>query len=322
MIAWAAQIGTITFHPWPVRRDDADHPTSCASTSTRSPAPTSPTRLGWPARRAAAARGARHPGLPEDLGQPRRPHLPPDRTAVGLHRRTARRDRVRPGARAADAGAGDHQLVEGGARRGGSSSTSTRTPATGPSPVPTALRPQPGGPVSTPVDVGRAGGGRVPGFTLWTVPERFADVGDLHADIDDVHHSLQPLLDLYDATWPAGAARCRTRRTTRRCRASRLGCSRLGKSLRTGKANSLRSRVDRAQLHTESSFGIGRLADSQDTLARLGAVWCCCSFCPCEVQHPASPYRRRLGEALSLTAHTSTCALPHPPRWGAFLRGR
>ncbi|HLL07745.1 MAG TPA: ATP-dependent DNA ligase, partial [Nocardioidaceae bacterium] len=24
--AWAAQIGTITFHPWPVRRDDVDHP--------------------------------------------------------------------------------------------------------------------------------------------------------------------------------------------------------------------------------------------------------------------------------------------------------
>ena len=24
--AWAAQIGTIMFHPWPVRRDDVDHP--------------------------------------------------------------------------------------------------------------------------------------------------------------------------------------------------------------------------------------------------------------------------------------------------------
>jgi DNA ligase D-like protein (predicted polymerase) len=26
VIAWAAQLGTITFHPWPVRRDDVDHP--------------------------------------------------------------------------------------------------------------------------------------------------------------------------------------------------------------------------------------------------------------------------------------------------------
>src|SRR6478735_1992780 len=26
VIVWAAQIGAITFHPWPVRRDDPDHP--------------------------------------------------------------------------------------------------------------------------------------------------------------------------------------------------------------------------------------------------------------------------------------------------------
>lgn len=26
VVAWAAQLGTITFHPWPVRRDDVDHP--------------------------------------------------------------------------------------------------------------------------------------------------------------------------------------------------------------------------------------------------------------------------------------------------------
>src|SRR5256885_9277757 len=25
-VAWAAQLGTIVFHPWPVRRADADHP--------------------------------------------------------------------------------------------------------------------------------------------------------------------------------------------------------------------------------------------------------------------------------------------------------
>src|ERR1700750_2595861 len=26
VVAWAAQMGTITFHPWPVRRNDVDHP--------------------------------------------------------------------------------------------------------------------------------------------------------------------------------------------------------------------------------------------------------------------------------------------------------
>src|ERR671927_1444318 len=26
VVAWAAQMGTLTFHPWPVRREDVDHP--------------------------------------------------------------------------------------------------------------------------------------------------------------------------------------------------------------------------------------------------------------------------------------------------------
>jgi DNA primase len=26
VVAWCAQMGTITFHPWPVRREDVDHP--------------------------------------------------------------------------------------------------------------------------------------------------------------------------------------------------------------------------------------------------------------------------------------------------------
>jgi hypothetical protein len=30
------------------------------------------------------------------------------------------------------------------------------------------------------------------------VPARFAELGDLHRTIDDVSHSLQPLLDMYE----------------------------------------------------------------------------------------------------------------------------
>jgi hypothetical protein len=35
-------------------------------------------------------------------------------------------------------------------------------------------------------------------FNLFTVPERFAERGDVHAAIDDVHCSLDALLALYD----------------------------------------------------------------------------------------------------------------------------
>ena len=38
-IVWAAQMGTITLHPWQVRCPDTDIPTNCASTWTRSRAP-------------------------------------------------------------------------------------------------------------------------------------------------------------------------------------------------------------------------------------------------------------------------------------------
>ena len=74
-------------------------PTSCGSTSTRSPAPTSPT----PSRRgrgARAARRARLHRLPQDLGRPRHAHLRPHRAALDVHRRPPCGDRLRPGARA------------------------------------------------------------------------------------------------------------------------------------------------------------------------------------------------------------------------------
>jgi DNA primase len=35
-------------------------------------------------------------------------------------------------------------------------------------------------------------------FDIWTMRERFARLGDLHAAIDDVHHDLTPLLELYE----------------------------------------------------------------------------------------------------------------------------
>jgi hypothetical protein len=35
-------------------------------------------------------------------------------------------------------------------------------------------------------------------FTVATMPARFAAVGDPHAAIDDVAHSLEPLLEMYE----------------------------------------------------------------------------------------------------------------------------
>ena len=90
--------------------------TSCASTSTRSPAPGSPrsARRGRGAARCSTSSGCR---LAQDVRQ-RGIHiyvriLPRPR----LHRRPPGRAGSRPGGRAARPGAGDHRLVEGGAGR-------------------------------------------------------------------------------------------------------------------------------------------------------------------------------------------------------------
>ena len=38
-MVWAAQIGTVTFHPWPVTRADVEHPDELRLTLIRSPEP-------------------------------------------------------------------------------------------------------------------------------------------------------------------------------------------------------------------------------------------------------------------------------------------
>jgi DNA primase len=61
-----------------------------------------------------------------------------------------------------------------------------------------SLRAKPGAPVSTPVEWDELGEVADPAdFNLFTVPERFAERGDVHAGIDDTAYSIEPLLELY-----------------------------------------------------------------------------------------------------------------------------
>jgi hypothetical protein len=60
------------------------------------------------------------------------------------------------------------------------------------------VRPKPGAPVSAPVTWDELPEVAPEDFTVATMPARFADVGDRHAAIDEVSHSLQPLLDMYE----------------------------------------------------------------------------------------------------------------------------
>ena len=115
-VAWCAQMGTITFHPWPTRSGDNDHPDELRIDLDPQPGTTftDAVRVAGVARELLEELG--HHRLPEDERQPRRARLRADRAALGLRRRAARRDRVR--SRAGEARRGrHHQVVEGGARR-------------------------------------------------------------------------------------------------------------------------------------------------------------------------------------------------------------
>ena len=63
---------------------------------------------------------------------------------------------------------------------------------------PYSVRPKPGAPVSAPLAWEELTEVQPEDFTVATMPDRFADVGDRFAAIDEVQHSLDPLLDRYE----------------------------------------------------------------------------------------------------------------------------
>src|SRR6478736_5432199 len=161
VVGWAAQMGTITFHPWPVRDTDVDHPDELRIDLDPQPG----TDFADAVRVAAEARN-----LLSDLGYAGFPKTSGGR---GVHIYV----RIEPRWTFTD----DNQNAR------------DRTIASAYS-----VRPKPGAPVSAPVTWDELPGVQPEDFTVQTMPARFAEVGDRHAAIDDVAHSLQPLLDMYE----------------------------------------------------------------------------------------------------------------------------
>jgi DNA ligase D-like protein (predicted polymerase) len=193
---WCAQMGTLTFHPWPVRRSDVDHPDELRIDLDPQPGTTFAD-----ARRVADV--ARE--LLEELGITGYPKTSGNR---GIHIYV----RIRPQWRFEDVRHAAIGLGRELERRDGGVTTAwwkeqrgsrifvdfnqnnrDRTIASAYS-----LRPLPGAPVSTPLtwaELTEVDDPRT--LNLFTVPERLAD-GDPWAAIDDVHHDLTPLLRLWE----------------------------------------------------------------------------------------------------------------------------
>lgn len=61
-----------------------------------------------------------------------------------------------------------------------------------------SVRARPQATVSAPVSWDEVPVCEIADFDIWTLRDRFDRLGDVHAEIDDVHHDLGPLLELYD----------------------------------------------------------------------------------------------------------------------------
>jgi DNA ligase D len=198
VVGWAAQMGTITFHPWPVRSDDVDHPDELRLDLDPQPG----TDFADAVRVAGEARSLLddlgYVGFPKTSGgrgvhiyvriEPRWTFTDVRHAAIAFGRELERRLPGEVTTKWWKEERGERIFVDY------NQNARDRTIASAYS-----VRPKPGAPVSAPLTWDELAGGAVPeDFTVETMPERFASVGDRHAAIDDVSHSLQPLLDMYE----------------------------------------------------------------------------------------------------------------------------
>ncbi len=195
-VAWCAQMGTITFHPWPTRSGDNEHPDELRIDLDPQPG----TSFRDAVRVAGVARE-----LLEELGitsyvktsgnrgvhiyvrvEPRWDFVDVRHAAIGFGRELEKRD---------DGVTTKWWKEERGERIfvDFNQNSRDRTIASAYS-----LRPLAGAPVSTPVTWEELAGLSSPSaFNLFTVPDRMAD-GDPWAGIDEVAHSIEPLIRLYE----------------------------------------------------------------------------------------------------------------------------
>jgi DNA ligase D len=197
VVAWAAQMGTITFHPWPVRRDDVDHPDELRLDLDPQPGTDFADALHVAAEARVLLGDLGYVGFPKTSGgrgvhiyvriEPRWSFTDVRHAAIAFGRELERRLPGQVTTNWWKEQRGERIFVDY------NQNARDRTIASAYS-----VRPKPGAPVSAPVTWDELAAVAPEDFTVATMPARFADVGDRHAAIDDVAHSLQPLLDLYE----------------------------------------------------------------------------------------------------------------------------
>jgi DNA ligase D-like protein (predicted polymerase) len=198
VIAWAAQLGTITFHPWPVRKDDVEHPDELRLDLDPGP--------GTDFADAVEVAGELR-GLLDELGMTGWPKTSGGR-GVHVYVRVERRwgfidlrhaaiavgrelERRMPGR--VTTRWWKEERPHGTVFLDYNQNARDRTIASAYS-----VRPRPHAPVSMPVTWDELTEVSPFDFTVRTAGRRFAELGDRHAGIDDAAFDLTALLEWYE----------------------------------------------------------------------------------------------------------------------------
>ncbi|HYI81242.1 MAG TPA: DNA polymerase domain-containing protein [Thermoleophilaceae bacterium] len=204
VVGWCAQMGTLTFHPWPVRRADVDHPDELRIDLDPQPGTDfdDAVRVAGAARELLGELG--YAGFPKTSGgrgvhiyvriEPRWTFTDVRHAAIAFGRELERRMPGEVTTKWWKEERGESIFVDY------NQNARDRTIAS-----PYSVRPKPGAPVSAPLLWDELPDVQPEDFTIATMPARFAEVGDRFASIDDVAHSLQPLLDMYERDEAEGA---------------------------------------------------------------------------------------------------------------------
>src|SRR5689334_17534085 len=187
VVAWAAQMGTITFHPWPVRRDDVDHPDELRLDLDPQPGTDFADAAGVAAEARRLLEELGYRGFPKTSGgrgvhiyiriEPRWTFTDVRHAAIGFARELGRRLPGQVTTSWWKEERGHRIFIDY------NQNARDRTIASAYS-----IRPKPGAPVSAPVAWDELPEVAPEDFTVATMPARFAEVGDLHAAIDDTAH--------------------------------------------------------------------------------------------------------------------------------------
>ncbi|MCX4843895.1 non-homologous end-joining DNA ligase [Streptomyces sp. NBC_00893] len=196
-VIWAANLGTLTFHPWPVRSADTDHPDELRIDLDPQPGTdyADAVRAAHELRSVLDGHGLR--GWPKTSGgrgihvfvpiAPQWTFTEVRRATIAAGRELERRmpDRVTTAWWKEERG--ERIFVDF------NQTARDRTIASAYS-----VRPRPWAPVSAPLRWEEIDDAEPRDFDIRTMPKRYAEVGDVHADMDDHAFRLDGLLELAD----------------------------------------------------------------------------------------------------------------------------